>query len=209
MTNKKVAVLDLGLGNLHSVVQALLRAGASAGLVESADQVKSAERLVFPGQGAFAECAQALGRGLGDAVVQYVASGRPYLGICLGMQALFEGSEEAHNEAGIGLFKGRVTRFAPDLHDQEGRRLKVPHMGWNQVKSVSGLAEDGAWYYFTHSYKCEPEDDTLIAATAQYGGPFCAAIHRDNVYACQFHPEKSHRAGAQLLERFVKDDRWS
>ncbi|MGB5810988.1 MAG: imidazole glycerol phosphate synthase subunit HisH, partial [Polyangiales bacterium] len=138
-----------------------------------------------------------------------IDSERPYLGICLGMQALFDSSEEAPGARGLGIFPGTVQRFSHDLHDAEGGRLKVPHIGWNQVQSTHPVFEDGEWYYFVHSYYCVPKDESLTVTTSDYGGEFCAAIARDNVLACQFHPEKSQHAGARLIGHFLGDVSWS
>jgi glutamine amidotransferase len=200
---KPVTIADLGLGNLHSVAQAFTRAGVAAHITRDPDELRRAERLVFPGQGAFRECAEMLATDVGPALRDFIASGRPYLGICLGMQALFETSEESEGQ-GLGVFPGRVVRFAPDMHDATtGDRLKVPHMGWNQVDTAHPMLEDAGWYYFVHSYYVVPSDPSLVAATSDYGVRFCAAVARDNVFACQFHPEKSHHAGARLIQRFL------
>jgi glutamine amidotransferase len=173
------------------------------------DVLLRADRLVLPGQGAFKECAQALAGEIGSAVREWIDSGRPYLGICLGMQALFESSEEAPGAKGLGIFPGEVRRFARDLSDTDGNPLKVPHIGWNQIDSRHPVFENGEWYYFVHSYYCVPGDESLIAATTDYGGPFCSAIARDNVLACQFHPEKSQHAGARVIGHFLGDISWS
>ena len=209
MSGGRVAIVDLGLGNLHSVAKAFERAGAVPELSADPEVLLRADRLVMPGQGAFKECAHALAGEVGDAVRAWIASGRPYLGICLGMQALFEASEEAPGEKGLGIYEGTVRRFAEDLRDDEGRLQKVPHIGWNQIHSRHPVFEDGEWYYFVHSYYCVPSDESLVAATADYGGPFCSAIARDNVLACQFHPEKSQHAGARLIGHFLGDISWS
>jgi glutamine amidotransferase len=200
---KPVTIADLGLGNLHSVAQAFTRAGVAAQITRDPDELRRAERLVFPGQGAFRECAEMLATDVGPALRDFIASGRPYLGICLGMQALFETSEESEGK-GLGVLPGRVVRFAPDMHDATtGDRLKVPHMGWNQVDTAHPMLEDAGWYYFVHSFYVVPSDVSLVAATSDYGVRFCAAVARDNVFACQFHPEKSHHAGARLIQRFL------
>lgn len=209
MTSGRVAIVDLGLGNLHSVAKAFERAGARPELSADPDVLLRADRLVMPGQGAFKECAHALAGEIGQAVRAWIETGRPYLGICLGMQALFDSSEEAPGEVGLGIFAGTVKRFASDLRAPNGHALKVPHIGWNQVESRHAVFEDGAWYYFVHSYVCVPADRSLIAATTDYGGPFCSAIARDNVLACQFHPEKSQHAGARLIGHFLGDISWS
>jgi glutamine amidotransferase len=209
MTTGRVTIVDLGLGNLHSVAKAFERAGANPELSSDADTLLRADRLVMPGQGAFKECAHALAGEIGEAVRSWIDSGRPYLGICLGMQALFESSEEAPGEKGLGIFPGTVKRFARDLRDAEGRLLKVPHIGWNQIESAHPVFENGEWYYFVHSYYCVPDDESLVAATTDYGAPFCSAIARDNVLACQFHPEKSQDAGARMIGHFLGDVSWS
>jgi glutamine amidotransferase len=202
-TERQVTIANLGLGNLHSVAQAFTRAGVSATITADPDVLRRAERLVFPGQGAFRECAEVLSGEVGPALRDFIASGRPYLGICLGMQALFDSSEESEGR-GLGVFPGRVVRFAADMHDDTtGERLKVPHMGWNQVDTSHPMLEPGGWYYFVHSYYVVPDDPRVVAATSLYGARFCAAVARDNVFACQFHPEKSHHAGARLIERFL------
>jgi glutamine amidotransferase len=209
MNGGRVAIVDLGLGNLHSVAKAFERAGARPELSADPDVLLRADRLVLPGQGAFKECAQALAGEIGSAVREWIDSGRPYLGICLGMQALFESSEEAPGAKGLGIFPGEVRRFARDLSDTDGNPLKVPHIGWNQIDSRHPVFENGEWYYFVHSYYCVPGDESLIAATTDYGGPFCSAIARDNVLACQFHPEKSQHAGARVIGHFLGDISWS
>lgn len=209
MTGGRVTIVDLGLGNLHSVAKAFERAGAVAELSSDPDTLLRADRLVMPGQGAFKECAHALAGELGEAVRDWIAGGKPYLGICLGMQALFESSEEAPGEQGLGIFAGTVERFDAGLVDREGHALKVPHIGWNQIESRHPVFEDGEWYYFVHSYYCVPADRSLAVATTDYGGPFCSAIARDNVLACQFHPEKSQHAGARLIRRFLGDAPWN
>lgn len=205
----QVTIVDLGLGNLHSVAKAFERAGALAQLSADPEVLLRADRLVMPGQGAFKECAHVLAGEIGEAVRAWIDGGRPYLGICLGMQALFDSSEEAPGEKGLGIFGGTVRRFATSMVDAEGRPLKVPHIGWNQIRSRHPVFEDGEWYYFVHSYYCVPDDESLVVATTDYGGPFCSAIARDNVLACQFHPEKSQHAGARLISHFLGDVPWS
>lgn len=204
MAPRSVTILDLGLGNLHSVARAFERAGAIATITHDPEAVLAADRVVVPGQGAIRQCSIALSGGLGEALRAVIANGTPYLGICLGMQCLFERSEEAPDVAGMGLFAGEVRRFPGDLVGPAGERLKVPHMGWNAIETQHPLLVSGGYYYFVHSFRCVPADPSLTVATADYGGPFCAAIARDNVFACQFHPEKSHRLGAILLERFME-----
>jgi glutamine amidotransferase len=209
MSATEVVVVDLGAGNLRSVARALERAGARVTVSGDASVLARAERLVVPGQGAFRDGAAALVGAVGEALRARIHAGVPYLGLCLGMQLLFENSEEAPGAAGLGVFEGKVVRFASDLVDGETRaRLKVPHMGWNEVRGAHPLLDESAWFYFVHSYYCVPEDGALVVGTADYGDNFCAAIARDNVFACQFHPEKSQDAGAAVLERFLAGTRW-
>ncbi len=195
----QVLLVDLGLGNLHSVARALERAGGSVRTSARPSEIAKADAVVVPGQGSFRACAAALQTGVGDALREVIARERPYLGICLGMQLLFERSEEAPEAVGLGLFPGTVRRFPSD-HD--GVKLVVPHIGWNTVESDHPLIESGAYYYFVHSFRCVPFDEGV--ATVEYGGPFCAAVARGPLFACQFHPEKSQRRGAHLLETFVR-----
>lgn len=199
----RVTILDLGLGNLHSVARAFERASAAPELTSDPDVVRRADRLVVPGQGAIRQCSIALDGALGDALVERMRAGTPYLGICLGMQCLFDESEEALDVRGLGWFRGRVARFAGGMVGPDGRTLKVPHMGWNAVRGAHPFVEDGAYYYFVHSFRCVPADTSIVVGSTEYGGDFCSAVARDNVFACQFHPEKSHHAGARLLERFL------
>jgi glutamine amidotransferase len=199
-----VVIADLGAGNLRSVARAVQRAGAEATITADPDALRRAHALVVPGLGAFRDFSEALGRGFGPALREYIASGKPYLGLCIGMQVLFEGSEEYPGGAGLGHFRGMVRRFPKPLLDPDsGAVLKVPHMGWNQVRAQHALLPREAWFYFVHSYCCVPDDPTLTVATAHYGADFCAAVARDNVFACQFHPEKSQEEGHRLLERFL------
>ncbi len=200
---KRVVVLDLGMGNLRSVGRALERAGATVAISGEPEIVAGADRLVVPGQGHFADCARAMAQGLGDACRAHIATGRPYLGLCLGMQILFDESEEAPGLAGLGHFAGRVVRFEEGREEAPGLRRKVPHMGWNLVRGAHPLLEPEAWFYFVHSYHCVPRDPSLTVGSTEYGEPVCAVVARDNVVACQFHPEKSQHAGARLLARFL------
>lgn len=203
-------LVDTSMGNLRSVARALERAGAEVEVSGDPSRVADADRVVVPGQGHFGAFREALTGGLGEALVRHVERGRPYLGICLGMQVLFESSEEAQGVAGLGVFAGAVRRFDADRADPNDptRRLKVPHMGWNVVEGAHPLLPAREHFYFVHSYYCDPADPEVVAGTTEYGVRFCAAAARDNVFACQFHPEKSQRAGAALLERFL-EERWS
>jgi imidazole glycerol-phosphate synthase subunit HisH len=198
-----VAVADLGSGNLRSVAKALTAVGADVVVSADAEVVARADRLVVPGQGAFGACVAGLDRGGGalrQAVGAFIASGRPFFGICIGMQLLFAHSEENPDAPGLGILPGRVRRF----DDRPGR--KIPHMGWNQTRrgpAAPGDLTDGAFFYFVHSYYPEPARAEDVAFTTEYGAPFCAAVARDNIFATQFHPEKSQAAGLALLRRFV------
>jgi imidazole glycerol-phosphate synthase subunit HisH len=209
MTDRSVLLVDTSMGNLRSVERALAKAGARVEVSADPDRVRAAERLVVPGQGAFRDCCAALSRGLGEAIVEHIARDRPYLGICLGMQLLFESSEEAPGQRGLGVFSGSVQRFSREMRDPSdpARRLKVPHVGWNEVEGEHALLPRRAHFYFVHSYHCVPEREDAVGA-CEYGVRFCAAIARGALFACQFHPEKSQRAGAVLLSRFVEDT-WS
>jgi imidazole glycerol-phosphate synthase subunit HisH len=204
MALKSAIIVDLGLGNLRSVARAVERAGASATISADPDALRDAHAVIVPGQGAFRDCVAGLERGFRQALREVIEAGKPYLGLCLGMQVLFEHSEEAPGGRGLGLYAGSVRRFAPDLRDPaSGARLKVPHMGWNEVDGTHRLLPKRGWFYFVHSYCAVPEDPTLTVGRARYGGEFCVAVARDNVFACQFHPEKSQEEGRALLERFV------
>ncbi len=189
-----VVVVDTGLGNVRSVVRALERAGARAEITRDVELVARADALVVPGQGAFRDCARALEGGLGEAIRAAIARGTRYLGICLGMQALFDTSNEAPGCAGLGVFRGNVAR----LPASPG--VKIPHTGWNEA-IWRGRAPE--YFYFTHSYAVVPEDETIVTATTEHGRAFVSAISKDNITAVQFHPEKSQRAGHALLERFL------
>jgi glutamine amidotransferase len=203
----RVVVADLGLGNLRSVERAIARAAAEDGAAEvrvtgDAATIRAADLLVFPGQGAFRDGAAALATEAGGAIAEHVRAGRPYFGICLGLQLLFEASDEAPGARGLGVFAGAVRRLGgPNLADVGDR--KVPHMGWNVVHALRAgtpiAATAGEHFYFVHGYAAVPDDASLVAAEASYGARLTAAVHRGNVFAVQFHPEKSQAAGAALL----------
>ncbi|MBW2464097.1 MAG: imidazole glycerol phosphate synthase subunit HisH [Deltaproteobacteria bacterium] len=200
-----VSIVDLGLGNLKSVERALHDAGADPVVVSEPEDVAAAARLVVPGQGAYRDFARALDRGHRDALTEALGRGTPYLGICLGMHGLFEESDEAPGAKGLGHFRGRVAALSTDRRDSEtGARLKIPHMGWNVVQGDQAPFAEGGWFYFVHSYVCEPEDPSLTVGRAEYGGPICAAVRSGNVLACQFHPEKSQGRGHALLRYFLQ-----
>lgn len=208
-----IAVVDYGMGNLRSVSKALEHVAPNKNVVvtSSPKELESAERVVFPGQGAMPDCIRELdARGLRDSVM-HAAFNKPFLGICIGLQMLFEHSEEG-DAAGLGLFKGNVKRFATaDMHDANGEKLKVPHMGWNQVyQSKNSQAhallkdiEDGARFYYVHSYYVQPDDVLIVAGYSEYPNRFTSAIAQNNLFAVQFHPEKSATAGLQMLSNFV------
>ena len=194
-----IAILDVCSGNLRSVERALAHVGAEVVVTRDPDVVRHASKIVVPGQGAFGVFMRGLAeRGLGEALRETIANGTPYLGICLGMQVLFEHSEEGDVD-GLGVLRGSVTRLRP-----ADPALKIPHMGWNQVTgSFPGLA-DGAYVYFVHSYRVVPADRSVVALEATHGEPFCAAIRKDNLLAVQFHPEKSQGVGLALLRAFAE-----
>ncbi|MDA0190047.1 MAG: imidazole glycerol phosphate synthase subunit HisH [Proteobacteria bacterium] len=206
-----IAVVDYGMGNLRSVWQALVHVAGGREVTVTADPavVAAAERVVFPGQGAMPDCMRELdARGLRPAVLA-AAREKPFLGICIGEQMLFEHSAEG-DVAGLGVFAGEVRRFpAERMVDATGRRLKVPHMGWNEVRQARPHAlwqgiPDGARFYFVHSYYVDPADRACVAGTTEYGIPFTSAVARDNIFAIQCHPEKSAQAGLALLENFIR-----
>lgn len=212
MVKIDIAVVDYGMGNLRSVAKALEHVAPSKNVVvtSSPEDIARAERVVFPGQGAMPDCIRELdARGLREAVID-AALHKPFLGICIGLQMLFEHSEEG-NAAGLGVFKGNVKRFAAeDMVDSDGAKLKVPHMGWNQVYQTGpkphalwqGI-EDGSRFYYVHSYYVQPEDAAIIAGYSRYPHQFTCAVAKNNLFAVQFHPEKSASAGLQLLSNFV------
>ncbi len=198
-----IALIDYGMGNLHSVEKALARAGGDVQLVNTAAALDGADAVVLPGVGALGDCMRNLRQlGLAQPIRAFIEADRPFLGICLGFQGLFEQGEESPQIPGLGVFPGRVPRFpASDL--------KVPHMGWNQLivrqpacPLLAGI-DDGTYVYFVHSYYCAPADPALVCGTTEYGIEFCSMIWRGNVFATQFHPEKSQAVGLRMLENFV------
>ena len=198
-----VTIIDYGSGNLRSVQKAFERIGVEAAITDDPHRVAEAERVVLPGVGAFGDAMRELqARGLVVPIVEHVRADRPFFGICMGLQLLFETGREGGEQRGLGLLEGEVARF--DLP----AGTKVPHMGWNTVawtpaaRAWAGPADD--WYYFVHSYVARPRDEGVIAGRTDYGVPFCSAVTRGRLFATQFHPEKSQGAGMRLLRAFVE-----
>ena len=207
--SRTVAVVDYGMGNLRSVAKALEHVAPDVNVKVTSDAavIAAAERVVMPGQGAMPDCMREFtARGLREAVLKATAE-KPFLGICVGEQMLFGHAEEG-NVRGLDILPGSVPRFPRDLRDANGAPLKVPHMGWNEVEQRlshplwKGIA-DGARFYFVHSYFVQPDDPALMAGRTYYGIPFTSAVARANIFATQFHPEKSAEAGLQLLKNFM------
>ncbi|WP_432471545.1 imidazole glycerol phosphate synthase subunit HisH [Amphritea sp. HPY] len=209
-----IAVIDYGMGNLHSVAKALEYVAPDVEVMVTADpeKVRNADRVLLPGVGAIRDCMAEIRRlGVDQEVAEAIASGKPFLGICVGYQALMQRSEENAGVDCLGHFDGQVKFFGDDLRETDGERLKVPHMGWNEVHQSTehpmwnGIA-DGSRFYFVHSYYVDVADKNLVAGNCHYGVDFDVAIARDNVFATQFHPEKSHTVGLQLLKNFLSWD---
>lgn len=196
-----IAIVDYGMGNLRSVTNAFRRLGAPITVTSDGNVIREAAGLVLPGVGAFGKCVENLkGLGLFGLIREQIGAGKPYLGICLGMQILLDSSEEAPGIEGMSVIKGRVVRFRG--------AMKIPHMGWNSVEiakpsAIFDAVPDGAYFYFVHSYF--PEAEEPVSATfTDYGGRFTSSVQKENVFACQFHPEKSQAIGLQLLRNFVR-----
>ena len=203
-----ITIIDYGMGNLMSVAKAFEFIGQRVSVTNDPAQVAAAERLVLPGVGAFGDAMAELSRsGMDDALRTFVATGRPFLGICLGEQLLLDASEEAPGVAGLGLISGKNILFTGEPF-RGADRLKVPHMGWNAVRFVASDCPvtrgipDGSFFYFVHSYYAVPADPAAAAGIAEYGMPFAACLWKDNIFATQFHPEKSQDVGLQMLRRF-------
>jgi glutamine amidotransferase len=197
-----IALIDYGSGNLRSVSKALEREGADVRLVDSPAGLAGADAMVLPGVGAFGDCVRNLrGRGLWDPVKNWLEGGKPFLGICLGYQLLFESSEETPGEKGFGFFRGKVKRFRDS-------GLKIPHMGWNTLDCNGHALWRGLpahpYVFFVHSYFPVPDDDSIVTSRTTYGETFAASVARDNVAAVQFHPEKSQAAGLAILGNFIR-----
>ena len=201
-----IALLDYGSGNIRSVEKALLKAGADVRISDSPEVLKQAKAAVLPGVGAFDDCISALRKQeLFEGVSRFMDSGRPFLGICVGYQALFQSSEEFNScAAGLGRYQGKVVRFP------ESPGLKIPQIGWNQIEITQPACPlyrgipSGSYVYFVHSFFPKPEDASIVATRTEYGEPFASSIWRENVFATQFHPEKSQEVGLQLLRNFVE-----
>ncbi len=203
----RVGVVDYGGGNLRNVLNVLKFLGQEGSLVSQPNDLESIDRLIFPGVGSFGDCIENLDRKrLRDPLVDWIRSDRPYFGICLGYQMLFECSEESPHERGLGIFPGQVVHFPKDSG------LKIPHMGWNQVSPIDPNhaiwrgKPDPLYLYFVHSYFPRPEDPTLIASTTCYGENFASSVSRGRTFACQFHPERSQQAGLKLIENFLSEE---
>jgi glutamine amidotransferase len=200
-----IAIIDYGMGNIHSVNKALEIYGAKTVVTNKPEDIRSCEKAVLPGVGAFDDAMQELKKqGLLPVINAHIKNKKPFLGICLGMQLLFQESEEAKSGRGLGILKGAVKRFP------QAKNLKVPHMGWNQLKKtiadcplLAGV-EDGAYVYFCHSYYSQPQAKEVTAATTDYAGGFTSVVWKDNVYGVQFHPEKSQSIGLKMIENFVE-----
>ena len=208
---QRISIVDYGMGNLRSVQKALAHVAADAevSITADPDEIRRADRVVFPGQGAMPDCMRSLrDSGVGEAVTE-AASSKPFLGLCIGQQMLFERSAEGDTE-GLGVVPGRVVGF-PLTPERRAAGLKVPHMGWNEVWQVrphalwDGIA-DGSRFYFVHSFYCEPAEAAIAAGETRYPDAFTSAIARDNIFATQFHPEKSSSAGLKLLSNFATWD---
>ncbi|MDO4640550.1 MAG: imidazole glycerol phosphate synthase subunit HisH [Neisseria sp.] len=209
----KVAIVDYGMGNLHSVLKSVQAAARLAGggvqieLTDKPEIVFAADKVIFPGQGAMPDCMSALQKsGLGEAVADGLKN-KPFFGICVGAQLLFDRSEEG-DTPGLGWFQGEVKRFGRNRHDAEGNKLKVPHMGWNRVRQTQPHflfkdIPDQTRFYFVHSYYFSPQDSRIIFGTSDYPDEFACIVGGDNVFATQFHTEKSHDAGLLLLRNFL------
>jgi glutamine amidotransferase len=205
--SRMIAVIDYGMGNLRSVHKALEKVGYAAAVTSSPQAVLDAGALILPGVGAFRDCMRSLENlNLIQPILQSVRSGKPFLGICLGLQVLFTESDEFGTTPGLNLISGRVVRFAPD-ETPGAERLKIPHMGWNTISKrrsvpiLNGI-EDGSFFYFVHSYFVVPENTPVTATVTGYGIEFTSSIQKDNIFACQFHPEKSQGVGLRLLKNF-------
>ncbi len=207
-----VAVIDYGMGNLHSIAKALQHAGPDCDVqvTSTPDTILNADKVVFPGVGAIRDCMQALNQSGLAKIITEVGKAKPFLGICLGMQALLTDNEENGHTKSLNIIPGHVVRFVESLQDSDGNILKIPHMGWNQVHQTQhplweNIPQDSR-FYFVHSYYAKPDDNALIAGTSEYPAAFACALAQNNIFAVQFHPEKSQAVGLQLLKNFLHWD---
>ncbi|MFH1662987.1 MAG: imidazole glycerol phosphate synthase subunit HisH [Chloroflexota bacterium] len=197
-----IAIIDYGAGNLRSVVNAVMKLGYQPNITSDPDEVTKAEAVILPGVGAAGSTVSSLKRlGLAEPISRYIASGRPFLGVCIGLQVLFSGTDEGGGHECLGIIPGRVKKLPAGL--------KIPHMGWNQVKQkvkhpIFKDIPDEANFYFVHSYYVEPNDKSLVAGETEYSIPFCSVVARDNLVATQFHPEKSGESGLKMYDNFLK-----
>ncbi len=206
--NPKIVIIDYGMGNLRNVQKGFEKIGFEAKLTRNKKEIGSASAIVLPGVGAFKDCMENLERyGLVDPLLRSVEKGKPYLGICLGLEILFSESEEFGTHKGLDLIRGKVVKFKPDPEH------KVPHMGWNtiekkrEVPMLQGI-ESGDFFYFVHSYYVIPKEARWVSTFTTYGEPFVSSIWKENLFATQFHPEKSQQKGLRILENFVKSISW-
>jgi glutamine amidotransferase len=212
----QLVIVDYGVGNLRNVYKAVEAAGGLPRVVNRPEALRDASGVILPGVGAFGDAAANLrAAGFEAPLREAVNAGKPLLGICVGMQLLFDESDEAagllpkDRHAGLGLIPGRVTRFTPDMVGEDGRPLKVPAIGWNQLRHngsdplLRGI-DDGAYAYFVHSYYCRPDDEQYVVASTSYGTRYCSVVRRENLWGIQCHPEKSQQVGLAILRNFVK-----
>jgi glutamine amidotransferase len=203
-----ITIIDYGMGNLRSVAKGFEKVGFPARLTSDKNVVKDAGKIVLPGVGAFGDCMKNLEKfDLIGVIKDHINSGKPYLGLCLGLQVLFTESEEFALTKGLDIIKGRVVKFPEDEFKKKGLKLKIPHMGWNSVSIkketpiLKGIA-NGTYFYFVHSYYVKPDDESAAATKTGYGIEFTSMVSRENVFACQFHPEKSQAEGLKILKNF-------
>lgn len=206
----KIAIIDYGMGNLRSVQKAFEKIGCTASVISTPFEMSDASAIVLPGVGAFRNCYQNLERqGFIEPLLATIRKGKPFLGICLGMQILFSYSEEFGRTPGLNLIRGKVVRFTFPEQEIARERVKIPHMGWNSLRirvrhPCLEAVSEGSYFYFVHSYYVVPEDPEVITTTTEYGGQeFASSVARGNLFACQFHPEKSQTVGLRLLKNFV------
>ena len=199
-----IAIIDYGAGNIQSVYKALKYLGIDCAITSDKKEILNADGAILPGQGEFSDCMNSITEsGIKDTVMEFINTGKPFLGICVGLQLLFEGSEESPDTKGLGIFKGIIKRIP------NGEGLKIPHMGWNSIdivkndKLFNGV-DNGSYFYFVHSYYLDAEEKDIVSTQTEYGVKIDASVSRDNIYATQFHPEKSGEVGLEILKNFNK-----